>query len=1020
MTGIFSAGIAVVYLALRKYKETKDPPWLFLILANSISAIYFFLHALVVPDFLIFSEALFDIFEHYGLFLGGIALLIGVFFHTKDKDRLYHFHKRIISGWIAGNLLFVAFFTAWPRAQDILYSWVDYATGVSGVFLLLSALFFFRRFYVSREQLNIYVANGLLILVASTILPFFYEEWNLVWWSNHSLFLLGNIAIFVGFIADHKREVGKKGDIAKQIPFYRRVRFKLAVLILILTTVPLSLLGVYGSYITEQSLRKQAISALEIMVKANDGHVDRFLQLLERTAVNFSSDGLIRQLSENASLHPEEASESATLLNRHLIENKLPLDQHLVGINILDTSGKVISSTYGTEIGKDESEDEYFTEGMRLPYGKALTIDYGSSSHFDANEPLIATVSPLFSLDGSRMFGVIVTYFRLDGVTSIINKEIGQKNIPDVYLVNSNNLLISESRFLGKEAILSQVVDTEPVRNCRKNQNASGLWTDWRGEKVYGASICFTDFPFRWTLVAEIDEAEVIKPATTFNELVTIFVLLLTVVVIFIALVSARGTVDSLRKLSHLAGRINQGDLESQVDINSTNEIGELAKNLDTMRQTIKKREGDLRQTSSRLEEASGELHEKMSNLEESKKAMINLLDDAKILEEQLDTEKKDVERKIVERTRELKEEQARLLASINSLSFGFIIADMQHQVLLKNNAMTALFGLKDNDEISIDRISELLGEHFNVKSEVEKCLKSSTVCEIKEIIFGTKFLRGIVAPVLTQETDEIIGYVLLFEDITEAKVIERSREEFFAVASHELRTPLTAIRGNSEMIQDLYKDKIVDKDMSEMIADIHEASVRLIGIVNDFLDTSQLEQGKSNFRKESVDLLPILRETCKEIEPLAEAKNLSLIFIEPTEALPLVSADQVRIKQAISNLIDNAVKYTEKGTVTVTIERMGTSLAVSVQDTGKGISPENQSLLFRKFQQAGEEMLTRDVSKSTGLGLYISKLVVERMGGTVGLFKSALGEGSIFRLTIPIAPSVQKNESPETTLVNT
>lgn len=395
----------------------------------------------------------------------------------------------------------------------------------------------------------------------------------------------------------------------------------------------------------------------------------------------------------------------------------------------------------------------------------------------------------------------------------------------------------------------------------------------------------------------------------------------------------------------------------------------------------------------------------RMANLKNTERAMLNILEDAQILGGRLKEQKAKVEQEVKERTRELREEQSRLLASIDSLSWGFIIADLDHKVIINNKAMAALFGLGNQDEISIEDIARVLGKDFDIKKEAERCVKGGKVCEIKEIIFGKKFLRSIIAPILmTRDHGELIGYVLLFEDITEAKVVERSREEFFAVASHELRTPLTAIRGNSEMIQEIYKDKIVDKDMAGMLADITEASIRLIDIVNDFLDISRLEQGKVAFKKESVDLLLIVKEACKDIEPLAKTKSLTFALIEPKEASPLVLADKIRLKEVIFNLLDNAVKYTNKGAVTVIVERSDKFMVVSVRDTGGGISLKNQALLFRKFQQAGEEMLTRDVSKSTGLGLYISKLLMEGMGGAIGLTQSAIGEGSTFQLTIPIA----------------
>ena len=393
------------------------------------------------------------------------------------------------------------------------------------------------------------------------------------------------------------------------------------------------------------------------------------------------------------------------------------------------------------------------------------------------------------------------------------------------------------------------------------------------------------------------------------------------------------------------------------------------------------------------------------ADLDNFSKALLNILEDARELGKQLVEEKRNVEQKVIERTRELAEEQARLVASINALSFGFVIADIGHRVLLGNKAMMELFGLNDSDEITVDQISKFLGGHFDIKMEAERCLKGGIVCEIKEIIFGKKFLRGIVAPiVMKQDYKEVIGYVLLFENITEAKVIERSREEFFAVASHELRTPLTAIRGNATLIKDFYADKIKNKEIMAMISDIHEASERLIRIVYDFLDASALEQRKIEFKKEQFDIIALIKEVARDLKGMAKAKKLYLNLEKTDVALPMAVADKDRTKQVLFNFISNGINYTQKGGVSIKVEKQDKFLKVYVSDTGIGISSENQALLFRKFQQAGEKMLTRDATKGAGLGLYISKLLVESMAGTIELVKSQPGAGSVFNFTLPIA----------------
>ena len=327
----------------------------------------------------------------------------------------------------------------------------------------------------------------------------------------------------------------------------------------------------------------------------------------------------------------------------------------------------------------------------------------------------------------------------------------------------------------------------------------------------------------------------------------------------------------------------------------------------------------------------------------------------------------------------------------------------MSHGIILKNKASDELFGLNTKKDTVIKDTATLLGEHFDIVAE-SHCLKGAAICESKEIVFDKKFLRISISPIFVSDDDNgAIGYVLVLEDITEAKSLERTRDEFFAIASHEMRTPLTAIRGNMSLIKDLFLDKIKNADVKEMIDDTYEASVRLIGIVNDFLDVSRLEQGKLTLNKENVDLVAMIEKAVQKLSVLAESKKLSLKFESKDVDMPVL-ADRERVKQVIFNLISNAINYTPEGSVSVDVIKEDNFIKVSVTDTGRGVSEQNQSLLFHKFQQAGEKILARDVTKSTGLGLYISKMLIESMGGKIWLEKSELGKGSTFAFTLPIS----------------
>lgn len=268
----------------------------------------------------------------------------------------------------------------------------------------------------------------------------------------------------------------------------------------------------------------------------------------------------------------------------------------------------------------------------------------------------------------------------------------------------------------------------------------------------------------------------------------------------------------------------------------------------------------------------------------------------------------------------------------------------------------------------------------------------------------GTKIIISLNVAPFTDEDGSIIGASTIAHDITERVMLERSRDTFFAIASHELRTPLTAIKGNTALIKDKFYDSICrDADVKGMIDDIYESSVRLISIVNDFLDVSSLELGKISFNKDKVNMTELIQDNWREYRSLAQAKNLSF-ELKMGDGLPPAIGDSSRIRQVLANLVLNAITYTYHGGLTVELRRKDNFAEIIVEDTGTGILPENHRLLFQKFQQAGQSVYTRDATKGTGVGLYLSKLLIEGMGGKIGLVQSEVNKGSTFSFTLPLA----------------
>jgi signal transduction histidine kinase len=272
-----------------------------------------------------------------------------------------------------------------------------------------------------------------------------------------------------------------------------------------------------------------------------------------------------------------------------------------------------------------------------------------------------------------------------------------------------------------------------------------------------------------------------------------------------------------------------------------------------------------------------------------------------------------------------------------------------------------------------------------------------------RNITYDTLFFRVFLMPII--DADTVIGTVLLVENTTEQKALERARDEFFSIASHELRTPLTVIRGNISLALQTYPEQFKDQDLHQMLVDSHDASIRLIDIVNDFLDTSRLEQRQIKFNIEAVDTLSLMQEMLREYEPTLAQHQFTMKIDLAEQTLPKVMADRNRLHQILTNLVGNAVKYTpDSGTIILKPQVTGSLLKIQVIDTGQGIPVQSRHLLFRKFQQASNNILTRDSTRSTGLGLYISRLMAEAMHGRLYLEKSEVGQGSTFTLELPLS----------------
>src|SRR5438309_4649155 len=239
-------------------------------------------------------------------------------------------------------------------------------------------------------------------------------------------------------------------------------------------------------------------------------------------------------------------------------------------------------------------------------------------------------------------------------------------------------------------------------------------------------------------------------------------------------------------------------------------------------------------------------------------------------------------------------------------------------------------------------------------------------------------------------------------------------KSQFLASMSHELRAPLNAIIYFSNLLAEKTAGDLTDKQQ-RFVGHVRNGARHLLQLINDILDLSKIESGLLELRRETFSVSEALPEVLSVIRPLAMAKKIRIEHAEETFS---VYADRVRFKQILYNLLSNALKFTPEGG-TVRVEgSTGDLVCIAISDTGVGIRPEDQQLIFEEFRQAGET--TRGVKEGTGLGLAITKRLVERHGGTIRV-SSELGKGSCFSFTLPAgraAPQAEREVSTKDDIV--
>ncbi|HSW74564.1 MAG TPA: ATP-binding protein [Candidatus Saccharimonadales bacterium] len=477
---------------------------------------------------------------------------------------------------------------------------------------------------------------------------------------------------------------------------------------------------------------------------------------------------------------------------------------------------------------------------------------------------------------------------------------------------------------------------------------------DYRGKNVI---IAASSVGFsNWIVAAKIDSSEALAPISQLKNALIGIALFSSVVIIVVAAYFARFFTEPILRIARISKQIGQGDFSARSSVHRQDEIGALSNSVNGMGESLGQFVAHIESQRSRLE------------------------------------------------------------IILNSTEEAIVALNPQGIITTANKATAQLVGLPDSQLIGRN-IAEIFDwSHAGAPFAVAYTTIATTYPDLqyKATDGSVHFVTLNVAHVRGGQPAHLQQIIVTIHDETKSRELENMKIDFVSMAAHELRTPLAAIKGYLELIS--YKEKNVSAETQKYLVQASKSTVELGSLINNLLDVTRIERGTLTLNMDTVDLAANVWQAVQDAQFTAADKNITLTF-EGSKHGYSVEADPIAIHEVVNNLISNAVKYTKDGgRVAVAIADHDTNYEVTVKDSGIGIPKLAVPNLFTKFYRVHGGL--NSGSTGTGLGLFISKSIVERHNGTIKVV-SQEGVGSTFSFTLP-KPGNQPSQSVQDDQMNT
>lgn len=817
---------------------------------------------------------------------------------------------------------------------------------------------------------------------------------------------------------------------------FKSIRGQLTYWFLLISLLPLATILIITYYQRAQVIETTSFSKLTAIRDLKVSRLNDWLQERKGDMMAISNDNEFKALESVFSKKEYTVAEQEILDNARKILSRYLTNYHsyseLFILNPLD--GEVLVSTNKAFEGENRSNEDFFTEPMK---SRTLYIKDVYYSEYLSNYALTYSM-PIFCNEhaGKDIVGIIVARVDLDkSLYSILGDRVGLGETGETLIVNKDVMALNQLRWY-ENAPLKLKISAEPAVRASRGETGITITIDYRGVPILAAYTFIPDM--NWGFVCKQDIYELNAPMRVMLLNFIILFIISLVVISFIALFVSRSISKPIISMNKVAQKIGAGDFFVRNQITTADELGSLAIEFNHMADVTESRIkintgiADISETmigKSGIQEFGKSLLKRLMKITDANMCTFYILNEGIMEYEHFTSVGANEEMLKPFNAKNPQGEFGNALSTKNIFHTQNIPADTIFRFntvvgeaipkeiitipIIVEESVVAIISLVNIRKFSKESLVILQQSWASINTSYSNLIASERTrilavhlgrinqqleAQSEELQDQAEELQDQAAE-LQHTTDELQEQNIELEaQRKQVEAANKLKSEFLSNMSHELRTPLNSIMALSRVLIMQASNKL-NADENNYLEIVERNGKRLLSLINDILDLSKIEAGKMEIEPKPFSLSSFLTIIKENMQGLAEQKGLSITLNIP-DSINQIESDESRLHQVLTNIVGNAVKFTDKGTVAIEVKHDLEFAFIAIKDSGIGISTEELPYIFDEFRQV--DGTSSRQYEGTGLGLAIARKMMNILGGEIKV-ESELEKGSTFIITIPI-----------------